>query len=74
MEKIWDQILDDGIFSSGFLPFEQPVTPAMVKRMTTEQIQRMILAEQSPEARQILLDMSLNGASGKIEEKGEEGK
>ena len=59
MERIVDHLLD-GTFASGYLPFEQPVTPELVDKMTQLQFEGLLEATYDPEEKAMLLDMALD--------------
>lgn len=52
------KILFDGLLSSGYLPFETPITPEMVRRMTDDQLQQAMIANDQPGERERLMRMA----------------
>ena len=42
LEEIMDHLIDDGLLVSGYMPFETPLTPALLRRMTPEQVQMLL--------------------------------
>ena len=42
VEELWDILIDDGILSSGYLPFETPINPKIIRRMTQEQVKALL--------------------------------
>ena len=47
-ESILVHLLVDGLLSSGYLPFEEPLTEADVKRMTPDQLMGLLATIQDP--------------------------
>ena len=58
VERLVDRILLEGIISTGFLPFEEPITKAHLKRMTPEQFDSVIQQVTDEQVRQHLLQMA----------------
>ena len=56
--RILDHVLVEGLLSSGYFPFEQPVTPEMVRRMTEEQLGEALLANQETGGTEKLMKMA----------------
>lgn len=42
VEKLYDFLIDDGLLSSGYLPFEAPLSPKTIRRMTSEQVKALL--------------------------------
>ena len=42
VEELWDGLIDDGLLASGYLPFESPLTPKVIRRMTSEQVKALL--------------------------------
>lgn len=59
MEGIVDHLFD-GLLSSGYLPFEEPVTPELVDKMTQLQFEGMLEATFDPQEKAMLMDMALD--------------
>ena len=57
IDAILDRVLFDGLLSSGYLPLEQPVTKAMLRKMPPEQIIALLAALPTPEERVAVLKL-----------------
>lgn len=42
VETLWDGLIDDGLLASGYLPFETPLSPKIIRRMTSEQVKALL--------------------------------
>lgn len=42
VEELFDYLIDEGLLSSGYLPFEEPLSPKIIRRMSSEQIQAIL--------------------------------
>ena len=54
-EEIVDHLLTDGLFSSGYLPFEEHLTEAHVKRMSPDQLIGLLASLPTPDKRLAVL-------------------
>ena len=41
-EELFEHLIDDGILSDGFFPFEEPVSATTLRRMTAEQVRTLL--------------------------------
>jgi len=53
-EGFIQHILDDGLLSSGYLPFESPLTDALLRRMTPEQFSELYVTLGEAERQQLV--------------------
>ena len=42
VEELYDYLIDDGLLASGYLPFEAPLSPKIIRRMTAEQVKALL--------------------------------
>ena len=41
-EALFDHLIDDGVLSDGYFPFEEPMSSATLRRMTAEQVRNLL--------------------------------
>lgn len=57
LEEIVDYLLDDGLLSQGYLPFETELTPGLLRRMQGDDIKKLLGSSGSVEEQSAILDM-----------------
>ena len=67
--EILDHILVEGLLSSDYFPFEKPVTPEMIRRMTDQQLGEALLGNVETGGMEKLISMAEKaGQAGSGEE------